>query len=628
MWKVKALPNMCTSPLLQSRTTSYRNYSPTALSKAFCLMIDENGSVGGAARRYGVPESTLRDRVLGKVDPEATRSGPAPVFSLEEENNLVDHLKKMALLGYGYSRAEVIDTATIYAVSLNKRDEDHPLSLKWFRNFMTRWPELSVKKPRSLDLYRAKATSEEVVMAYFAKLDEMLTKYKLKDAPERIFNVDEKGLKQNHSPPFIVGSSSSSTPLAVTSGRGMTVTIIGAGNALGQQVPPYFVFPGQRMRQELLNGCLPGTDGTVSESGWSNTAVFMTYLSTHFLKYMYVTASRTEDEPILLLYDGHRSHINLPLIDWARDQHILLFVLPAHTSHVLQPLDLACFGPFEKIYNSLCHRQMRANSTTGIDRYSVCEIACNAYTKALSPENLRSSFKKGGIYPLNSGVVDRAMYAPARALNKCTSNPATKEGDFPQVSEVGPQGDHSSADGGLHDVRPDLFKEREDSIGQRKKVPKKRRCLSSVVSGKPITEEVCRNKIAAYQAESKKTPTSRPLKTKAKKVHTISSQQSQPGPSSPPALQHIIASTRAPPSSDNDSASDIDDTADKCCVCRRVRPIELAESIYFTSWGQCMFENCMHWTHIKYCCSVTRLRAKDTFYCPCHGLPCLQPADQ
>ena len=48
-------------------------------------------------------------------------------------------------------------------------------------------------------------------------------------------------------------------------------------------MPPYFVFKGARMRQELLAGCTEGADSTVSDSGWSNSEIFQTYLDRHSL---------------------------------------------------------------------------------------------------------------------------------------------------------------------------------------------------------------------------------------------------------------------------------------------------------------------------------------------------------
>ena len=50
-----------------------------------------------------------------------------------------------------------------------------------------------------------------------------------------------------------------------------TTTVLGCGNASGFAVPPYFVFKGKRMMDDLINGATPGAAGTVSETGWSNS---------------------------------------------------------------------------------------------------------------------------------------------------------------------------------------------------------------------------------------------------------------------------------------------------------------------------------------------------------------------
>jgi len=115
------------------------------------------------------------------------------------------------------------------------------------------------------------------------------------------------------------------------------VTLIGCINAVGQQIPPYLVFPGKRMLPSLMDGATPGAQGTVSETGWSNTEVFEDYIKGHLTKYL---PTRKSDDYVLVLYDGHISHVSLSLILWAKQRNIILFVLPPHCSHILQPLDI------------------------------------------------------------------------------------------------------------------------------------------------------------------------------------------------------------------------------------------------------------------------------------------------
>ena len=92
------------------------------------------------------------------------------------------------------------------------------------------------------------------------------------------------------------------------------------------------------MKRENLKKSTPGTAATSSKTGWCNSEVFRKFLVEHFLKYV----KPTPEEPVVLIYDGHKSHVNIHISDWAIENNIHLFVLPAHTSHFLQPLDVSC----------------------------------------------------------------------------------------------------------------------------------------------------------------------------------------------------------------------------------------------------------------------------------------------
>ncbi|KAJ8310255.1 hypothetical protein KUTeg_012120 [Tegillarca granosa] len=223
---------------------------------------DKNVSVRKAAKLYDVPLTTLRDRVDGRCSVETVKSGPEPLFSQEEEVRLVNFVSYMAHL--------VLEVASDLAIYLGKRDRHHPLSMYWFYDFMGRWPELHVVKPRGLTAVREQSASPKVIDRYFVELKSTLTKYNLLDKPQSIYNLDEKEISTEHRPPNIVAKRCVSSQ-AITSPRGANTIIIGCGNALGQQIPLYYIFARKRMREELLSGCLPDTGGTVTDKGWSNS---------------------------------------------------------------------------------------------------------------------------------------------------------------------------------------------------------------------------------------------------------------------------------------------------------------------------------------------------------------------
>lgn len=71
-----------------------------------------------------------------------------------------------------------------------------------------------------------------------------------------------------------------------------------------------------------------------------------------FLKYS------VADRPILLLVNGHSTHLTLDVVDLARDNNIILLCLPPHTTQGLQPLDVLVF------------KSLKAHFSTGLQEWS------------------------------------------------------------------------------------------------------------------------------------------------------------------------------------------------------------------------------------------------------------------
>ena len=80
----------------------------------------------------------------------------------------MNHYKNMSILGYGYMQQECVDVASQYAVQLGQRTADNPLSMKWIKGFLSRWPEMKVTKPRAFDYYEAKSAIELAVKTFFS----------------------------------------------------------------------------------------------------------------------------------------------------------------------------------------------------------------------------------------------------------------------------------------------------------------------------------------------------------------------------------------------------------------------------------------------------------------------------
>lgn len=81
------------------------------------------------------------------------------------------------------------------------------------------------------------------------------------------------------------------------------------------------------------DGTPPGSNSQCSKTEWSNIDKFKTYLEKYFLKYVSHDISGTD---LLILFDGHRSHVSLTLQDWPESKNVLVihFIPPPQCSHI------------------------------------------------------------------------------------------------------------------------------------------------------------------------------------------------------------------------------------------------------------------------------------------------------
>ena len=72
------------------------------------------------------------------------------------------------------------------------------------------------------------------------------------------------------------------------------------------------------------------------------TQFFYGWLTNHFIKQI------PPEHPVLLLVNGHSTHIDVEVSKLCSQNGILLYCLPPHSSHVLQPLDVGFFSSLKK----------------------------------------------------------------------------------------------------------------------------------------------------------------------------------------------------------------------------------------------------------------------------------------
>ena len=170
----------------------------------------------------------------------------------------------------------------------------------------------------------------------------------------------------------------------------------------------------KKIKEEWKKGEVPGTLYKESSNGWIDSAIFEDWFTNHFLSHA------SAERPLLLLLDGHSSHFTLPVIKRAAEEDVIIFCLPPHTTHLLQPLDRGCFGCLKAHWSAECNRFTTETFGQLVNRSNFVQLFGQSWRLAMTMTNVEASFRTTGIYPFNSkavrlpGEAEQAQTPPTR----------------------------------------------------------------------------------------------------------------------------------------------------------------------------------------------------------------------
>ena len=183
------------------------------------------------------------------------------------------------------------------------------------------------------------AIMPEAVKHYFDLLNKTLQENNLKESPAQIYNVDETGVEFEYRPKNVLTLKGQKKIKCRTSGNKKQTTVVACINAIGQAIPPFVIYDAKTLNPMWMKEGVPGTAYTRSPKGWIDTELFKTWLEDHFLKYA------VPGRPLLLIVDSHKTHYELPTVEFAKENDVIMLCLPPHSTHASQPLDTCVFNP-------------------------------------------------------------------------------------------------------------------------------------------------------------------------------------------------------------------------------------------------------------------------------------------
>src|SRR6478736_5126281 len=318
------------------------------------LQNDPKLSLRRASNIYKVNYWKLRRRQNGIQSRDAWVPKSRKLSDLEEQI-IVQFLLDLDSRGFPARLRFVEEIAN----SLLADRDASPVGKRWAHNFVKRQPELKTRLFRRYDYQRAKCEDPTIIRGWFRLVENTIAKYGIQ--LDDMWNFDETGFMMGMIEPGMVITSleRQGMPKKVQPGNREWITAIQAINAEGQSIPPFIIGSGQYHLANWYRECdLPG-DWVIalSENGWTNNQLGLDWLR-HFNR---STKDRSVGSYRLLILDGHESNPSAEFISYCGENKIIMLCMPAHASHLLQPLDVGCFGPLKKAYGREIERLMRCS---------------------------------------------------------------------------------------------------------------------------------------------------------------------------------------------------------------------------------------------------------------------------
>ena len=222
----------------RGRTGKRKLWTNEQMEAAMLSVGNGEMSANKTADLHGVPRSTLKDRLNGRVE-HGRNPGPRPYLTCDEEQEFSAHLLRASSIGLGKTRRDVKSIVGKYVKSKGLLNGS-AVSNGWWENFLKRNPSLSLRTGDSTAGVRLDAMSFENMKAYFDLLREVYNEFDFEDHPEAIYNMDETGVPLEPRPPKVVAKRGQKKVRCHMSGQKAQITVIGCGSATGQILPPIY----------------------------------------------------------------------------------------------------------------------------------------------------------------------------------------------------------------------------------------------------------------------------------------------------------------------------------------------------------------------------------------------------
>ena len=316
-------------------------------------------TVADAARAYDVPCERLRRRLLGTKSKQDrvghTLLNPRQTKALKEYISRCDKLFMSPLV------PQLVGAAQRILDLDDPSGKANPVGKNWVARWLAQNPDARRKRQRPQELARLAANKVETYQHHFDELERVIDEFGIQ--PGDTYNMDETGVRMG------IGGSQWVVTMRIGEDAAQSAsntnrescTLIECVSDDGWVLSPFIILSAKvHLEKWYTNTQVPDNYSVaLSDTGYNNDEISIEWMK-HFEK---STCARQKGVHRLLIFDGFGSHGTHELIEFCDKHAIVLFSLPPHTSHNLQPLDVGVFQAYKKNYRTVVEKACREGCT-------------------------------------------------------------------------------------------------------------------------------------------------------------------------------------------------------------------------------------------------------------------------
>lgn len=203
-------------------------------------------------------------------------------------------------------------------------------------------------------------------------------------------------------------------------------------NAAGRSAPPMTLYwYKEGIPENILKACPENYGLGNSETGWMTTETFYEYVANIFYPWL---VKEGIEFPVILYFDGHASHVTVPIVNFCQEKKIEIICLYPNSTHILQPLDTSFFHPLKELYRKTVRKWKMDNNIRRLTKQQFPSVLMNTLKAFQGMENIIiNGFKGCGLVPFNPNAIDYCILKKRRRTKAAQSEDTTSESNVTTV---------------------------------------------------------------------------------------------------------------------------------------------------------------------------------------------------